>query len=229
MGGLVAADVILSIVGDKPVEGTDTKVMWPRIIGLISFDTPYLGLNPRAIDKGKTLYDLATRYSSYVPAGLFSAKAAQPSKSASMSTSKSASISTSKSASMSTSKSASMSTGKSASKSKWGTYLAGAGVAALTAGVGAVAYTRREDISGGLAWVNSHLEFVGILWKGQDLADRMKNLVQLANIEFCCFYTVLPGTTATGERTFVNLPKEGKVLAYYTEQKNSVAKDEDTI
>lgn len=43
MGGILAADAIRNIASSR----ADVKaLLWPRVIGLIAFDTPYLGLHP---------------------------------------------------------------------------------------------------------------------------------------------------------------------------------------
>ena len=42
MGGLLIADAAMDIASNTQV-GAE---MWPHIIGLIAFDTPYLGLHP---------------------------------------------------------------------------------------------------------------------------------------------------------------------------------------
>ncbi|KAL7410976.1 hypothetical protein BDY24DRAFT_371693 [Mrakia frigida] len=43
MGGLLAADALLKIARSRP---DVSSFLWPRIIGLIAFDTPFLGLHP---------------------------------------------------------------------------------------------------------------------------------------------------------------------------------------
>lgn len=43
MGGLLAADALISI----STQHSDAEtLMWPRVIGLLTFDTPFLGLHP---------------------------------------------------------------------------------------------------------------------------------------------------------------------------------------
>lgn len=59
MGGLVAADTVLSIRAEYEA----AKIgLWPRIVGVLAFDTPYLGLNPRTFSNTADQYiDHATK------------------------------------------------------------------------------------------------------------------------------------------------------------------------
>jgi hypothetical protein len=43
MGGIVAVDSLLSMIDEQSPSG---KPLWPEILGIIAYDTPYLGLNP---------------------------------------------------------------------------------------------------------------------------------------------------------------------------------------
>jgi hypothetical protein len=42
MGGIVGVDSLLSMID----ENTSSRPLWPEILGIIAYDTPYLGLNP---------------------------------------------------------------------------------------------------------------------------------------------------------------------------------------
>lgn len=54
MGGLLAADALISISAQH---SEAEALMWPRIIGLLTFDTPFLGLHPNVFKN--TLADAA--------------------------------------------------------------------------------------------------------------------------------------------------------------------------
>jgi len=43
MGGIVAVDSLLSMIDEQSPSG---RPVWPEILGIIAYDTPYLGLNP---------------------------------------------------------------------------------------------------------------------------------------------------------------------------------------
>lgn len=43
MGGLLAADALISIATQH---GDAETLIWPRVVGLLTFDTPFLGLHP---------------------------------------------------------------------------------------------------------------------------------------------------------------------------------------
>lgn len=105
----------------------------------------------------------------------------------------------------------------------WGKYAMFAGGAAAVAAAGAGAWMGRQQLSAGWTWVGSHLEFVGCLARGAELASRVDNVVRLSErhgIGFADFYTCLGGeakreTYYAGqvlgeERTFCVVPKDAK-------------------
>lgn len=61
----------------------------------------------------------------------------------------------------------------------WGKYAMYGSAAAAIAGVAGAAYLNWNQINQGLAWASSHLEFVGCLARGAELQKRAENLVRL--------------------------------------------------
>ncbi|CAK3808376.1 Hypothetical predicted protein [Lecanosticta acicola] len=78
--------------------------------------------------------------------------------------------------------------------SKWGKYAMYGGAAAAIAGVAGAAYLNWNQINQGLTWAGSHLEFVGCLAKGAELQNRVEKIVDLTQthgIGFANFYGAL--------------------------------------
>ena len=102
---------------------------------------------------------------------------------------------------------------------KWRSYakpalLATAATAAL-ATAGTAAYLSRDHISSGVSWATSHLEFVGCLYRAEELKQRLAAAVSMQqewDVGFKNLYTVL--NKEKGEnRTFCSLPRSGGALS----------------
>jgi pimeloyl-ACP methyl ester carboxylesterase len=77
---------------------------------------------------------------------------------------------------------------------KWGKYAMFGGAAAAVAGAAGAAYMNWNQINQGLAWAGSHLEFVGCLARGAELQKRVESVINLTEthgVGFADFYTVL--------------------------------------
>ncbi|KAK3113051.1 mitofusin [Teratosphaeriaceae sp. CCFEE 6253] len=61
----------------------------------------------------------------------------------------------------------------------WGKYAMVGGAAAAIAGAAGAAYLSRNQIQQGFAWAGSHLEFIGCLARGAELQNRVEKLVEL--------------------------------------------------
>jgi hypothetical protein len=212
MGGIVAADTLLSIMGDDVVTGA-CKLAFPHIVGILAFDTPYLGLAPSVLthsaqEKWKSASAAYSTFSS-ITSGLFATQAA---------------VEGTKSSSGQQERERREREEKNelADQSlwgKWGKVAAYSGAAAALAGGAAAAYIKREDIGAGFGWVQSHLEFVGVLMKAQELQDRVNRASTIDGVGFANLFTSLGGDRMGTsmlyqgkERTFCSLPEDDSPL-----------------
>ena len=180
--------------------------MFPSIIGILAFDTPYLGVAPGVIAHGAEGHwnTLSSAYNAYNTASSFFGLGAGASASSSgTSTPTNAQTNASSSlfnkalpASMggsvpnNTAKeaaSAAAVTDKNADAAstplwhKWGRYAMFAGAAgAVAAGGAAAAYVKRNELNEGVGWAVSHLDFVGCLARGEDLQSRVRRLCEIS-------------------------------------------------
>ena len=174
MGGLVAADSTLNLY---EAYRASESVMWPRILGVLAFDTPYLGVHPgtfangadQAITYGTQATEIAGAIGSAL--GIWGAKKAADGKVPPPASS------------AKESEKAVVASEKAAGKSSWLSYapvVAGGAVAAAAAGA---AIWQHKAISqfASLGWngVSDHLVFVGELWSSERLRTRLERIVQL--------------------------------------------------
>jgi hypothetical protein len=241
MGGIVAAETLLSIIGDQPVPSLQnsqtqdrstgslseaTTLMFPYIHGILAFDTPYLGIAPGVVAHGaeKHWNTASSAYSAYNNlAGAFGwgqkSAAAGPVVDASKRLP------------------APNSTDDAASAPLWQRYgkmAMFAGAAGAIAAGGAAAYMKKDQITQGLTWATSHLEFVGSLARPEEMKKRLAAIVKLSKdhkLGFANIYTTLghavdsqKGESWTGkvpgrDRTFCNIPK-GDLRNYFIPANN---------
>ncbi|KAJ3509253.1 hypothetical protein NLJ89_g5321 [Agrocybe chaxingu] len=194
MGGLLAADSLREFVHTRPDK---TGPLWPKIIALIAYDTPYYGLHPFVVKNGVTKVteyaNAATTIGSAV-LGSFAAfgakKATQPAPQPNATTNQSA-------------------------WSRWAGPAAYAMGGALLAGAAAGgAYYKKDELTQGLGWATDHLKYVGNLWDEPGLEKRVEGLVDIEKehgVVFRTLYTSLPPKLPEflTTRTFIVLPKYG--------------------
>jgi hypothetical protein len=232
MGGIVAAETLLSIVNEQPIHSLSNSaselasslpdpslLMFPYIQGILAFDTPYLGIAPGVVAHGaeKHWNTASSAYSAYSNlAGAFgwggrgAASTVDASKMLPAAT---------------TAGAVSDANADVASAPLWQKYGRGAlfaGAAGLVAAGGAAAYMKRDQITEGWTWATSHLEFVGSLARPEEMKKRLANIVKLSQTQdlgFLNVYTTLgraidtsnkeswTGKVLGKDRTFCNLPK----------------------
>ena len=184
MGGIVAADALLSIAGDVVVgsdgktEGVMSDLLFPDIRGVLAFDTPYLGIAPSVLAHGaEDKYRTAsTVYNGLQSMGIFGN---------SSSASSGAAAATNASASALSNKTPLAlppvpDVGSGSGWQKWGKMAMYAGAAAAVAAGSAAAYQNRQAITEGVSWATSHLEFVGCLMRPEDLRKRVAKIEGLS-------------------------------------------------
>jgi hypothetical protein len=212
--------------------------MFPSILGVLAFDTPYLGVAPSVLSQAAEQHYQTARsawgaYNSVTSA--FGLNASSSSTSAAAGALRALPPAEAAGA-------AAAAAGGGGGWKNWSRVAAyaGAGAAVLAAGAGA-AYANRAALSEGLGWAGSHLEFVGTLAKAGELRRRVddvaRELVRARGVGWANLYTVLgAGAQPVGgdaedkaakERTFCVLPREGETAAAFFERAvNEKAADE---
>jgi hypothetical protein len=228
MGGIVAAETLLSITGDQPLHSAKNSqigttmlpehstLMFPYIQAILAFDTPYIGIAPGVVAHGaekhwQTANSAYSAYSSLSSAFGWGAKDTTP-----------GAVDTSK---MLPAPSASDDAAAAPLWQRYGRVAMFAGAAGAIAAGGAAAYMKRDQISEGLGWATSHLEFIGSLARPEEMQKRLAKICQLATTSdfgFVNMHTTLgravnaqqqtqkeswTGKVAGKDRTFCNLPK----------------------
>ncbi|KAF2276803.1 uncharacterized protein EI97DRAFT_458137 [Westerdykella ornata] len=254
MGGIVAAETLLSIVNEQPIHSQSTSqssepgsLMFPYIHGILAFDTPYLGIAPGVVAHGAEKH-WATASSAYAAynnlAGAFGwgAKSSDGASTAVGASKMIASSQTTATAAKAVND-ANSGTATVPLWQKYGKAALVAGAAGAVAAGGAAAYLKRGQISEGWAFATSHLEFVGSLARPEELRRRLANVVRLSeelHVGFANMYTALghavnaqnekkaapwTGKVAGIDRTFCNLPK-GELKRFFIPAVNDKATEE---
>ncbi|KAL1900833.1 hypothetical protein Cpir12675_000709 [Ceratocystis pirilliformis] len=251
MGGIVAAETVIALTSDIPILPTSSPdsnaastsdatgcttgatdasvpfssgIMFPYVQGVLAFDTPFLGLSPGIIahgaeEKYMTASSVAGQLSDF-----WSRNASAASSASNVASGQSAAAAAT-------------------SSSRWGTWgklaIAAGGAAVVAAGAGAAWYNR-DNISSGIVWVGSHLEFVGVLGKPEELRKRVAYMVRLQKEQgtgFVNMYTLLGNGAAKAnyasllyskDRTFCVLPTGNAPSGAWRAVRNNKAGDEIT-
>ncbi|TKY84862.1 hypothetical protein EX895_005942 [Sporisorium graminicola] len=254
MGGLVAVDAALAIAqssadqqANTPIEKRNSLKLWPRVVGVLAYDTPYYGVHPGVFKHG------INKYAGYVqtaqsigtflaPMGVgLAARWNSERQSNSQARSTSSQSSTAPSRSSPSSNSTNDPAASTRATSNWRTALMATGAVALASGAAAsAAYFNKDKINGAYGWVTDHLAFVSNLWDDNALRLRLDRLVDQPQILFHCYYTRLPSTSRAAnptvqgaaaapprDRTFIILPpRAARCAGSFTPMDNTKACDE---
>ncbi|KAJ6013664.1 hypothetical protein N7540_008255 [Penicillium herquei] len=171
MGGIVGADLLIQLANEEPVTGKlpdgmeDANIMFPKIKGLVAFDTPFLGISPGVLSySAEDHYQTAS--STYNAISGVANRLGLGNSSSNSSNSK-------KPATDDPNAAATPGWGR------MGKYAMYAGALGTVAAAGAAAYANRQNISESLGWASSHLEFVGCLTQPRVLEKRLNDLADL--------------------------------------------------
>ncbi len=254
MGGLVAVDAALAIAQNSADQQANTSVekqpslkLWPRLVGVLAYDTPYYGVHPGVFKHGinkyagyvQTAQSLGTFFA---PMGVGLAarwnsqrqsKAEEDRSSTNGNNTRNAGVPRSATSTNDPAASA-KATGN------WRTALMATGAVALASGAAAsAAYFNKDKLNGAYGWVTDHLAFVSNLWDDNALRQRLDRLVDQPQILFHCYYTRLPSTSraanpthngplpAPRDRTFIILPpRTARCAGSFTAMDNTKATDE---
>ncbi|KIM68856.1 hypothetical protein SCLCIDRAFT_899412 [Scleroderma citrinum Foug A] len=202
MGGLLVADALWSFISSRPDEDAP---LWPRIIGCLAFDSPYLGLHPyvfkNSVTKATELAGTARTIASDVLWLFGKSQSTSPKP-----------------------PDPSLLQITAAGESSGGAVAAGAAAGA--------AYWRRDEITSGYKWAFDHMKYVGNLWDEAAMNKRLDNMMLAETkyrIVFKMFYLLLPPSAPVfpASRTFVVLPsRSSPVFANYIIARNSLTSDE---
>lgn len=250
MGGLVAVDAALAIAQSSANQhanlASDTRSslkLWPRVVGVLAYDTPYYGVHPGVFKNGINKYagylqTAQTIGTFFAPMGVGLA-ARWNSERQSQAQSHTQANNNNATAGATAARSAGSTNDPAASskaKSNWRTALMATGAVALASGAAAsAAYLNKDKLNGAYGWVTDHLAFVSNLWDDNALRLRLDKLVEQPQILFHCYYTRLPAAwraantqdTAPRDRTFIILPpRSARCARSFTPMDNTKAADE---
>ncbi|SNX82652.1 uncharacterized protein MEPE_01358 [Melanopsichium pennsylvanicum] len=246
MGGLVAVDAALNIAQDSAEQHAKTPKhkqphlkLWPRVVGVLAYDTPYYGVHPGVFKNGINKYagylqTAQTLGTFFAPMGVGLATRWNSERQSRNDTSSSGNNNNIRHGGVSRSDPAT----SNSSTSNWRTALMATGAVALASGAAAsAAYFNKDKINGAYGWVTDHLAFVSNLWDDNALHARLDRLVDQPKILFHCYFTRLPASSRAAnsnlsqaqprDRTFIILPpRTARCAGSFTAMDNSKATDE---
>ncbi|KAJ1032745.1 hypothetical protein NDA16_000766 [Ustilago loliicola] len=251
MGGLVAVDSALAIAQSSaeqqqrtPKEKRSSLKLWPRVVGVLAFDTPYYGVHPgvfkHGINKYASYLQTAQNIGTFLaPMGVGLAARWNSERQSQAQTQSSTSTNSTRGARSANNNNNNDPAASARATSNWRTALMATGAVALASGAAAsAAYFNKDKINGAYGWASDHLAFVSNLWDDNALRARLDRLVDQPQILFHCYYTRLPAesraanpTTTAGQeardRTFIILPpRSARCAASFEATDNTKATDE---
>lgn len=248
MGGLIAVDAALSIARKTSEQQQPThakRKLWPAVVGVLAYDTPYYGVHPGVFKHGinkyagyiQTAQNIGT-FLAPMGVGLAARWNSERQSQSSSATPPSNTTSAANGRSSRTTESNGNDAAASArASSNWRTALMATGAVALASGAAAsAAYFNKDKINGAYGWVSDHLAFVSNLWDDSALRARLDQLVEQPQILFHCYYTRLPASSRAAnptaqaqarDRTFIILPpRDARSAPSFTPMDNVQAADE---
>ncbi|KAH7914406.1 hypothetical protein BJ138DRAFT_1177332, partial [Hygrophoropsis aurantiaca] len=217
MGGLLAADALLSFVHSRPDKNAP---LWPKIIACIAFDTPFLGLHPVVFKNSATKaieYATTARTAVSDVFSIFSQDKSPPSVSPKPPMPSITAGSTSAAGSV---------------WSKWVPAAYAIGGAVVAGAAAGTAYYKRDDIGIGYNWATDHMKYVQNLWDKDALNRRLEDLINAEKqhgVLVRVFYTFLPPSPPaySTSRTFSILPsRTSSAATHFIASRNTLAIDE---
>ncbi|KAI0458391.1 hypothetical protein F5B21DRAFT_25399 [Xylaria acuta] len=265
MGGIVAAETVIALANEKPIQHREdskpgdqedgdgvnesdrrasspeglNNLMFPYVQGVLTFDTPFLGIAPGVVAHGaESHYNTATAALTQL-SGLSTAFWGSGNKDQPAAGSSKQPVAALPAPESGKTENDKPNAPKGGAWGNWGKIAMFAGAAGAVAAGSAAAYMNREHITTGWSWASSHLEFVGCLARGEELKNRVRTMARLnheLDIGFANLYTRLGkaaapkqvsmvGTVLGSQRTFCNLPTK-MAAGVWKEAVNDMAADE---
>ncbi|VDC04083.1 unnamed protein product [Peniophora sp. CBMAI 1063] len=219
MGGLLVADTLRAIIQHRV---DPSAPVWPHIIAILAFDTPYLGLHPHVFKNSAT-----KAFGTIANVG----KAATDIWSAISDYSKSTATATSKPPAGLLTAPEPVAASEAGGWAKWAPVAYAVGGTLLAGAAAGTAYYRRNDISVSYNYLQDHMKYVGHLWEEKAMEERLEAILKAEDqhsVIFRNFYTLIPpdiSTTVTA-RTFCVLPKAAAAANHFVPARNTLAEDE---
>lgn len=244
MGGLVAVDAALAVAQSSaesqqriPKEKQSALKLWPRIVGVIAYDTPYYGVHPGVFKHG------INKYAGYLQKaqnlGTFFAPMGVGLAARWNSERQSQASNSNGTRTQGVTRGSNDQAPPTKASNNWSRALMATGAVALASGAAAsAAYFNKDRINGAYGWVSDHLAFVSNLWDDSALHARLDRLVDQPQILFHCYYTRLPASSRAAnpnptaanparDRTFIILPpRTARCAGSFTATDNAKAADE---